>query len=1133
MSSISGSGFSLGTLFVNVAAQVDDALKQLQTFFAESSKGAEQSAASWGSLTGAVTGLGELKVAEVLAEWGNEAIHAAEQVNRFQSAIEALIGPTEEAEKVIEGVRELAATSPFAFPELADATQKMIALGMSADDAQKTLQTVVDTATLFRKGPEFIGTVTTALAKMEEQGTVTNRAMQALVTQGIPAWTQLAQTMGTSVSTAMALVKGGLVDAGTELEAFRTKMGEVVDGATGKWSETWSGALKGFKGEFDEVMVDVGKTVLDLLETYIVPVIDAATEKLKEFRDWWANLDPSIKETITTVALAVAAFTTVAAAVAGVTSILGALAIGFDPIVLAIGAVIVALALLGKWIADHWDAITSTLTLAWNDLAAKWAGPFKEAKAIIEGFIDSTLADLKLYIAFWEKVYGIVSGFVSKLLGNSDELQKLAQNFKDVQAATDEASQAAEDNTSALADQRAAEKALQDQLDKSANAAKVLGVQSQKDLDDRVTAAKAAAEILISNDKQLAQSGEITWAEYSRDVAAAHQAVIDAQKKAAEGSSNMVAAQKAAAKEMAETQKLIDAYNKSLIDESKSQDAVTKTMAKGFEAQNKQAAGYVAITATLKDLNPVIAQAIADNKALEAAFKQLGITSQGQLEAMARAADQDFYKIEQAYFKGTASETDYVEATKRVVAIHKQVADYINKDLTDAYKGLGFTSTQQLTESLTKAQQWAATVQAAFAAGKASMADVEAAEERVRAAQQALADNANGALNKAFNDLGTKSIAQFQTMADEAERDYQRIASSADANSLAAEQAWVTKTQAAYTAIVEAGGTLTEDQKTQLAKRQIDIEQAQEKTVSTYKATYESIKTAVGTAFDSLENTLITGDGSFGDAMTKMWQSIAKSALDDFIAPVKKAIAEFIATTIADLLHGDGLGGVLDSLKAIGSAMSDVFTGASKAASGVAGAAGSAGSAASGAAGAASSGSSAASGAASAAGSITGIVGAVGGVVSAVSGVVSNFQLAGVNKSLDVLVNHTLRIYNETFNRRRDAWDQHNSAMDRLGEVENAVYTIMDRAGEITGYLEAIRPIADNTLAVLNEVLDHDYARDQVEDARADKMLAVFEKISASIDRMGAGLNVTLTGSDPATVAQKLGQQLRLQGATA
>ena len=52
------------------------------------------------------------------------------------------------------------------------------------------------------------------------------------------------------------------------------------------------------------------------------------------------------------------------------------------------------------------------------------------------------------------------------------------------------------------------------------------------------------------------------------------------------------------------------------------------------------------------------------------------------------------------------------------------------------------------------------------------------------------------------------------------------------------------------------------------------------------------------------------------------------------------------------------------------------------------------------------------------------IVGMVTGAITAISSVISNFQFAAMNKSLDLIVNHTLRIYNDLANFRTDAWDR-------------------------------------------------------------------------------------------------------------
>jgi tape measure domain-containing protein len=109
---------------------------------------------------------------------------------------------------------------------------------------------------------------------------------------------------------------------------------------------------------------------------------------------------------------------------------------------------------------------------------------------------------------------------------------------------------------------------------------------------------------------------------------------------------------------------------------------------------------------------------------------------------------------------------------------------------------------------------------------------------------------------------------------------------------------------------------------------------------------------------------------------------------------------------------------------------------------------GAASSAASGAASAAGGASSAASGAGSvAAGASSGVMGAitmVSGIATAVSSVVGNFQMAGMNKSLDVLVNHTLRIYNELAQFRADAWTREAHWYARTSDMWQSIIDVKD-----------------------------------------------------------------------------------------
>jgi hypothetical protein len=143
---------------------------------------------------------------------------------------------------------------------------------------------------------------------------------------------------------------------------------------------------------------------------------------------------------------------------------------------------------------------------------------------------------------------------------------------------------------------------------------------------------------------------------------------------------------------------------------------------------------------------------------------------------------------------------------------------------------------------------------------------------------------------------------------------------------------------------------------------------------------------------------LVTGKGSFSEIMMGMLEDIGKAVLHSFIDPFAKAIENFLATAIADLLGGKGLGGVLDSIKSIGSSIASLFKGGASVAEAAGGAAEAAGGAAEGAAGAA--------GTAVSAG-ISSVAGIVTGAISAITGVIGVFQSARQETTLNAIEHNT------------------------------------------------------------------------------------------------------------------------------
>jgi tape measure domain-containing protein len=189
------------------------------------------------------------------------------------------------------------------------------------------------------------------------------------------------------------------------------------------------------------------------------------------------------------------------------------------------------------------------------------------------------------------------------------------------------------------------------------------------------------------------------------------------------------------------------------------------------------------------------------------------------------------------------------------------------------------------------------------------------------------------------------------------------------------------------------------------------------------KAAYQQISTVATDLSRGITDIMFKG-GKLGEMLT----NVAKQA----------------AQSITRLLIEGALKKLTDKLFDVGGLMGKVFGGGVKSAvpgvtaigleNGGLGALGGAGGGIGGAASAAS-------------GSLTAVVGAVGSVISAVSGVIGNFQMAGLNKTADIIAKHTLQTANDLANLRADEWLREGHLMAKLDDMWRTNLGIYDLLG--------------------------------------------------------------------------------------
>jgi tape measure domain-containing protein len=202
--------------------------------------------------TGLTSALGALSSA--IGGAGGSVVGMSSKLEQAGIAFETMLGSAEKAQVFLADLQDFAAKTPFEFPELVDASKKMLAFGFSAQQVRPVLTAVGNAAAAMGSGAEGIDRITRALGQMQAKGMVQAEEILQLTEAGIPAWDMLAKKLGTDVAGAMDAVTKRTVTAATFLEAFQTgtaaRFGDMME----RQSRTFAGAMSTVKDTIGQLI---------------------------------------------------------------------------------------------------------------------------------------------------------------------------------------------------------------------------------------------------------------------------------------------------------------------------------------------------------------------------------------------------------------------------------------------------------------------------------------------------------------------------------------------------------------------------------------------------------------------------------------------------------------------------------------------------------------------------------------------------------------------------------------------------------------------------------------------------------------------------------------------------------------
>ena len=359
-------------------------------------------------------------VAAGAAALGIAAVTMSAKMDMTQRSFEVLTGSADMAKQHLSDLQNFAATTPFEFTGLVDASKKLQAYGFEVNAVIPIMQVLGDSAMSVGLGQEGIDRLTLALGQMNAKGKISAEEMRQIAETGLPAWELLAKGIGVSVPEAMDKASKGAIDAKTGITA-------LLEGLNGRFN----GMMDKVSGEIPQSfsnMKDSTMAILRTLGTGITETFDLKT-RMKNAADWLSQFastaqnagikeafDQMIPDSVKTSLVAIAA--TVVGVAVPAFALLAINVIAATWPLLAIGAAFGTAAAL---IYSNWESVGPFWTGLWNGIVdvTKWAW------GILSGIFDAIASA-------WHTVDVAFTTTINKALSFAGIDFKLGKDIEDV-----------------------------------------------------------------------------------------------------------------------------------------------------------------------------------------------------------------------------------------------------------------------------------------------------------------------------------------------------------------------------------------------------------------------------------------------------------------------------------------------------------------------------------------------------------------------------------------------------------------------------------------------------------------------------------------------------------------------------
>lgn len=200
-------------------------------------------------------------------------------MEQYQTAFTTMLGSADAADTLTDSLKKLAAQTPLAMTDLADASKTLLAFGTTADALPGTLKQLGDIAL---GDAEKLGTMATAFGRIQSNGRASMEEINMMIDQGFNPLNIIAEKTGETMEQVRDRVSAGAVSFEEISDAINvaTSEGGQFYNAMEAQSKTLTGQLSTLKDNAMAVAGALSEGLSEGIATTVLPMMNSWMDEL-------------------------------------------------------------------------------------------------------------------------------------------------------------------------------------------------------------------------------------------------------------------------------------------------------------------------------------------------------------------------------------------------------------------------------------------------------------------------------------------------------------------------------------------------------------------------------------------------------------------------------------------------------------------------------------------------------------------------------------------------------------------------------------------------------------------------------------------------------------------------------------